>query len=255
MLPGSGLVLSVSEPASAEELFLLETTLEPWLAVLELARRVVRGPSGESPDWERLPATDLGAVALTIRRSWLGDALSSRGECPEPSCREAVDVSFSISAYLHHHRPQAARGAIPAAEPGWYLLRGTTVRFRTPLVGDLLEAWETGRPLAALTQRCVIPADLPASQARRVDRALSALSPTLDGVVTGVCPACGHAVVLGFEPCDFVVAELRDEFAAIYAETHLIAASYGWDEAAILRLPRVRRRRYAGLAAKERAVA
>jgi hypothetical protein len=255
VLPGSGLVLSVGDPTSADELFVLETALEPPLAMLELARRVVRVPGGEGPDWDRLPATDLGAVALTIRRGWLGDALSARGECPDPSCRQAVDVTFSIGAYIDHHRPRLARGAEPAGEPGWYQLRGTTVRFRAPLVADLLGARETDHALAVLTDRCVTPTDLSASQARRIDRALSALSPPLDGVVSGVCPECGRAVMLGFEPCGFVLAELREEFAAIYLETHLIAASYGWDEAVILGLPRARRRRYAGLAAQERAAA
>lgn len=255
MLPGSGLELTVGEPTSADELFVLESALDPPLAVLELARRVVRRPDGEPPDWDWLPATDLGALALTIRRSWLGDLLSAWAECQQPGCRTAVDVTFSVNEYIEHHRPRPARGAVASGEQGWYALRGTSIRFRAPLVGDLLGALATGRAMTVLTERCVSPPDLSAAQARRVDRALSALSPALEGTVAGVCPECGCAVTLMFEPCGFVLAELRQAFAGIYLETHLIAASYGWDEEAILRLPRMRRRRYASLAAEERTAA
>jgi hypothetical protein len=255
MLPASGLSLSVREPTSEDELFILETSSEAHLAILELGRRVTTLEDGTPLDWEHLPATDLAAVALTIRRAWLGDTLATEGTCPAPDCGEPIDVTFSVGAYLEHHRPRGARGALADGEPGWYMLRGTEVRFRLPQVDDLIAVRAGREPLHELTARCVTPAALPASHARRLDRALSALSPNLDGPIAGVCPACSSDVQLRFEPCPFVLAELRDAFAGIYLETHLIAARYGWEEQAILSLPRRRRGNYARLAAEERLAA
>jgi hypothetical protein len=253
VLPASGLSLSVREPTSEDELFVLETGLEPLLAVLELGRRVAAREDGTALDWERLPATDLAAVALNVRRAWLGDTLSTEGACPTSGCGEPIDATFSVGAYLEHHRPRAARGALADDEPGWYVLRGTETRFRLPQVDDLLAVSSAHeRAGEELTVRCVMPAELASRQARRLDRALAALSPSLDDQIAGVCPACASTVQLRFEPCSFVLAELRDAFSGIYLETHLIAACYGWEEQAIMRLPRRRRQHYARLVAEER---
>lgn len=255
MLPASGISLTIREPTSEDELFVLETSLEPFLAVLELGRRVARREDGGALAWERLPASDLAAIALDIRRAWLGDTVSTEGLCPASDCGTPIDVTFSLTAYLDHHRPRAARGALADGETGWYVLRGTETRFRLPQVDDLIAISPGREDVGELIARCVLPAELPAAHARRLDRALSALSPNLDDLIAGVCPACAQAVQLRFEPCSFVLAELRDAFSTIYLETHLIAARYGWEEQAILRLPRARRGRYASFAAEERIAA
>lgn len=264
MLPGSQLLLSIREPASDDELFVLETSLDPFLAVLELGRRVAAGSDARPVDWEHLPATDVAAVALTIRQAWLGDRLATEGACPTSGCGAPIDVAFGVGAYLEHHRPRSARGAGALREEGWYVLKGTDVRFRVPEVGDVLAA-RTGAPsggaggsaggVPELTRRCVQPTELAARTAARVERALSALSPSLDGFVGGFCPACGSSVQLRFDPCTYVMAELRDAFSGIFLETHILAARYGWAEEAILRLPRRRRLRYASLAADHLALA
>jgi hypothetical protein len=262
MLPAGGRSLRVRDPTSEDELFLLESELEPALAVLELARRVLAYPHGAPLELTRLPASELAALALCIRRAWLGDTIATEAACTAPGCAEPIDVSFSVSAYLEHHQPRAARGVQADAE-GWHLLRGTELRFRVPLVEDLLavhaEDRADGEPGAAagtLLARCVAGgATLTAAHARRLDRALGALAPSLDDLVAGDCPACAATVQLRFEPCSFVLAELRAAFSPIYLETHLIAARYGWGEQAILDLPRRRRRHYARLAAEEREAA
>ena len=107
------------------------------------------------------------------------------------------------------------------------------------------------RPLAA---RCLDPAALPARAARAVDRALSAMAPSLDGLVGGACPACGASLALRFDPVAYTLAELRDAFAGIYRETHALASAYGWPEEVILRLPRARRQRYCAMIIDERSL-
>jgi hypothetical protein len=101
----------------------------------------------------------------------------------------------------------------------------------------------------------VDPPELSRALARRLDRALTALAPSLDGLVGGNCPACGHEVALRFDPLAYTLAELRHAFSAIHLETHSLASAYGWPEETILALPRDRRRRYAAFVVGERRVA
>ena len=75
MLAVSGVGLVVLEPTGEDELFVLETPLAPLPAMVELGRRVTCTEHGTPVDWSTLPAADVGAAALLIRRSWLGDAI------------------------------------------------------------------------------------------------------------------------------------------------------------------------------------
>jgi hypothetical protein len=255
LLPVSGVTLAVGEPTGEDELFVVETALAPLPTMLELCRRVVRTVSGDPPAWPVLPATDLDAVALLIRRSWIGDTIRTDAICPDQRCRERIDVSFGIEDYLKHHRPRRPSGVMVTSEAGWFALSGATIRFRIPTVADMLEATAGEGGEQALVGRCVEGSEISRALARRVDRALSALAPSLEDLLGGSCPACGHEVTLRFDPLAYTLSELRDAFAGIHLETHALASAYGWPEATILALPRARRRRYASIVADERAAA
>lgn len=254
VLPVSGVVLSVREPAGEDELFLVETALAPLPAFLELARRVGRTTAGDPLDWTSLSATDIEAAALVIRRSWLGDAIRTDTTCPDPGCRERIDVSFGIESYIEHHRPRRPRGVTKAPGEGWFELAGATVRFSIPTVADLLEAASASSPADKLSARCVDGAEISPALARRLDRALAALAPAFDDLLGGRCPECGHEVTMRFDPLAYTLAELRAAFSGIYLETHALATAYGWPEQQILALPRSRRRRYVSIIAEERSV-
>jgi len=255
LLPVSGVTVAVREPTGEDELFIVETTLAPLPAMLELSRRVVRTGAGAPLDWFGLAVADLDAAALAIRRAWIGEAICTDAACPQPGCRERIDISFDIVRYVEHHRPRRPRGAVAGAEDGWFTLAGSTVRFRIPTVADLLDAASAEHPVPALTARCVDPAEISPPLARRLDRALSALAPRLDDLLGGACPACGRDVALRFDPLPYTLSELRGVFSGIHFETHALASEYGWPEATILALPRGRRRRYASIVAEERAAA
>jgi hypothetical protein len=257
LLPVSGITLALREPSGSDELYVAETAAPPALALLHLARRMASAADGGTVDWPGLPAADLDAAALIIRRAWLGELISTDCKCPDPDCLERIDVSFRIGDYLRHHRPRRPRGVTESAD-GWLALAGKTgtVRFRIPTIADLLAARaEDQSPADALTSRCVDPPGISAALARRLDRALSALAPSLTDLVGGTCPACGRQVALCFDPVRYVMADLREACAGIHAEIHAIAATYQWSEPAILALPRHRRRQYAALIAAERAAA
>jgi hypothetical protein len=249
------LAIDVREPTGEDELFVLETPLSPVRAMVHLAGRVVSINDGGVLDWATLPATRLGAVALGIRRAWVGERVVSEGTCTGDGCGERLDLSLTVTAYLAHHQPRRPRAVSPTAEEGWYSLGGTPARFRVPSVADLLAAIGEERPDLAISAACLDPPNVTAGVARRIDRALDALSPSLDGLVGGACPACGAAVTLFFDPVAYTFAELRGLFAGLYHETHALASAYGWEEATILRLPRSRRRRYWRMVVEDRSVA
>ncbi len=248
MLPVSGAALIVGQPTGADELFVLETDVAPAAIMTELCFRVVRRVGGAPIDWLRLPAVDLDAAVLVLRRAWIGERISSDVACPGPGCGERIDVSFTVGDYLDHHRPRPTRQAVADAAPGWFTLARTAVRFRIPTLDDIAAAEADVAPARALTERCVEAPELSRAVARRLDRALSALAPRLDGALGGVCPLCGHAVTMRFDPTPYTLAELRHAFSGLYADVHAIASDYGWSEADILALPRSRRRRYAAIA-------
>jgi hypothetical protein len=245
----------VREPDGTDELFLVETTLAPLPALVGLARRVAAASDGEPLDWAGLPAVDLDAAALLIRRCWIGDAIRTDATCPGAGCRERIEVTFGIGDYISHHLPRRPRGVVPTPGEGWFTLAGATVRFRVPTVADLLDAASSGRPADTLSGRCIDAPGLSRALARRLDRALSSLAPRLDDLVGGSCPGCGREVTMRFDPLAYTLAELRSAFAGIHQETHALASAYGWPEAAILALPRSRRRNYAAIIANWRAAA
>jgi hypothetical protein len=246
MLPVSGRHVQLREPTGEDELLVLESGGPAAATTLALAVRLATDPAGGAIDWPALPAVDLGAAALLIRSSWLGNTIRTEALCPAGGCDEPIDVAFGIEAYLDHHRPRAFRGAAEV-EPGWFALTGTETRFRIPTVGDLLESLEGAEPAAAMLERCVRPSDPSAAVARRIDRALEALAPRLDGELSGMCPACGRTVDLRFEPISYVLEELRDASTGLFAHVHELASAYQWSEQAILALGRRRRHGYVAM--------
>jgi hypothetical protein len=255
LLPVSGILLAVREPTGEDELYVVETALAPLPAFLGIARRVTSTAAGEPLDWTSLPAADLDAAALVIRQSWMGDTIRTDTRCATLGCGERIDVSFGIGDYLEHHRPRRPRGVAEAPDVGWFTLAGATARFRIPTVADLLAASSDDRPADALCGRCVDAPDVSSALARRLDRAFTALAPSLNNLLRGSCPACGNVVTMRFDPLGYTLTELQNAFSGIHYETHALASAYGWPEEAILALPRGRRRRYASIIADERSVA
>ena len=254
MLPVSGTVLAVREPTGVDELYVLETTLAPAPTLVGLATRVATTSVGGAIDWASMPATDLAAAALLIRRAWMGDAIRTDTRCPDSGCRERIDVSFGIADYVSHYRPRHPRGVSAAPDPGWFTLAGSAVRFRIPTVEDLLTTQPDGQVADTLAGRCIDTEQISRTLARRLDRALSALAPSLSDLVGGICPVCGREVAMRFDPIAYTLADLRNAFAGIHLETHALASAYGWPEDAILALPRGRRQHYASIIADERSV-
>jgi hypothetical protein len=254
VLPVSGVTLRVREVTGADELVVLEPAGPPVATVLALASRLATDPAGQAPSWPELPATEVGAIALTLRQAWLGDTIRADAWCADPDCGERMDIAFTIPAYLAHYRPKRYRG-VGSTQDGWFTLAGTPASFRLPTIGDVQAAATAPDPELWLRQRCVRPAAVSAAVARRVSRAMAALAPSLTGAITACCPACRAGLPLQFDPVTYSLAELRNAASGLYEEVHLLAATFCWTERDILALPRSRRARYAELIHSERAAA
>ena len=80
------------------------------------------------------------------------------------------------------------------------------------------------------------------------------VSPSLSGMVEGVCPHCRETIGLFFDVPAFVLRELQIQSALICEDVHLLAAYYHWTEDHILALPPRRRQRYVEMVTAERGV-
>jgi hypothetical protein len=237
-------------------------------ACARYAEQIAGRADGTPLDAGELPVGDLDVLLVAWRRELLGDAMTAEGDCL--ACGAAVDVRFSLAAYAEHHRPRAARGACPG-EDGWWQLGDTW--FRLPTVRDVLAAAAAPAAATVLLRACLrdagppagtgaalaVPAARPAAPrggrkaGQAVERAMSALAPTLRADVTGTCPDCGAAVRFDVDARELCMSELRYHAASVFTDVHLIASCYGWPQQAILDLPPARRRVYADLVAGERA--
>jgi hypothetical protein len=224
------------EPTGHDDLLLAEGRADLATAVRVLTRRAA------GADVRGLPVGDIDALIVALRAERLGDRLIAEGACR--GCSAAVDVEFSLAAYLEHNRPRRTQLARPAAEPGWWRLARYDLTFRIPSAGDVLDAGSGPGARAALLDDC-FRGDRRASAIRAAERALARIAPVLRTMVQGVCPECGAQVGLDVDARGLALAELCFLAGSVLDEVHLIAVAYHWTEQAILDLPSSRRTAYA----------
>ena len=168
--------------------------------------------------------------------------------CTSPACGVRIELEFSISAFLDSAKPRVLRGVVESAErQGWFLLTGTRAGdlwFRLPAVEDQMSV--IGRPEARqlLANRCIESQRRNAPTIAAAERAMEAMAPPVSKAIEGVCPECGEKVTMPLHVPTFVLQELRMSAAGIYAEIHVIAKAYHWDETSILVMPPSRRQAY-----------
>ena len=252
-LPVAGIDVLVQLPTGAEDLLLLEAGVPDFGVALTLLSRLVHRVDGDPIDWTTVAITDVDVLLLRLRQRVLGDAVSAEVLCPAPGCNARVDIGFSISRYVDHHRPRTPARLLPAEEQGWFRLDGGEVEFRIPRAADQAAISLDPRPEQALRLRCMRPAKIPAPVRRRVEAAMEAMAPSLFSELQGTCPECGAAVTCNFDPLQYTLRELRDQAAFVYEDVCTIARYTHWSEAEILALPTARRVRYSELAQQDRA--
>lgn len=273
-LPISGLEVNFRLPNGHDDLAILEAgggvsrnnradprDRESQAATLEcaleaLSRLVeVRPPADESSDatinvsiWLSLTITDFESALLGLRSFLFGDTVRCIVRCV---CTERMEIDFSIAHLLREAHPRTPRSVRPSiTHPGWFELHHkdhqAAVRtiFRLPTVEDQLVALRSVNPYEVLHERC-IESGQPARRATAsAEHAMESMSPVVSRPIDGVCAACGAALNPQLHVSSLVLDELRASAASMHREIHAIAATYHWDESAILAMPQVRRTAY-----------
>lgn len=273
-LPISGLGVSFRLPNGHDDLAILEagsgasrnnradprssesqaTTLECALDALSRLARV-SPPAGEPSHtttsetvWPSLTITDFEFALLGLRSFLFGDTVRCIVRC---ACTERMEIDFSITHLLSEARPSTPSRIQPSStRPGWFELHpkdhslGVRTIFRLPTVEDQLLALRSVNPYELLAERCVETGHPDKRATSSAENAMESMSPTVSRPIDGVCAACGAALNPQLHISSLVLDELRASAAGMHREIHAIAATYHWDESAILAMPQVRRIAY-----------
>ncbi len=245
-LPVSGLTATPREPDGADDLALVEARGHAVTRALEVLPRLLPIESDLNPAdvWPTLTVTDFEYALLALRSHFFGEEIACKLDCPH--CGAPVELSFHAADFAAASRPAQPRGIRSDPDrPGWFRLEDVAAAFRLPTVRDQAEVLGDADGARRLTQICIEPADAPARLRGRIERAMERLAPELSRDVEGACPSCGGKVAGTIHVPFLVMEDLRRAATGVHDDVHRIASAYGWSEAEILALPRVRRRQYA----------
>ncbi|MBN1655960.1 MAG: hypothetical protein JXA30_19490 [Deltaproteobacteria bacterium] len=169
------------------------------------------------------------------------------------ACEERFDLCIRRSAI-------AVRSASPTYPVTSVDLNGTAVLVRAPTGADQrwLCACQPPRPEQVLLKRCLTTEEgaslddqfvMSLSESDRValELAIEEMGPEVQCVFNVVCPECGYAGQIAFDPYwrNGTAVDLDEEI-------HALAFYYHWSEPEILAITRERKRRYLELVDQER---
>ena len=223
-----------------------------------LARRAAALLALAAPE---LASAELAALSLGERERRLlalharcfGGRLACVADCPR--CGEPCEFELDARALAAGLPAPAARAPARTVEAGDY-----RVEMRLPSVADsiaLADGHDARPAYGHLLSRClagttrsgeaVAPQDLPPALLEQAAAWMEAADPAAELMISMACPAC--EAVFG-EPLDlaaFCWAEVEARAPRLLAEVDALASRYGWSEAEILALSRVRRDAYLAL--------
>lgn len=162
------------------------------------------------------------------------------------ACAERFEIDFDLAGMCAAMVAQAQPHGEAGGHYTYRLEDGRVIRL--PTGEDELAVWRMAPAAAAdeLLRRCVLEGDWSVA-APAVAGALQAIAPLLDTELDARCPECGSANVIAFNIQHFLLAAIAGEERQLRQDVHTIAATYGWELATILDLPRSERRAYVEL--------
>ncbi|WP_088888971.1 phage baseplate protein [Leptolyngbya ohadii] len=185
-------------------------------------------------------------LLLALRELTFGARIDGIADCPH--CGDRLEFAMT-AADVQSEAPAAAEFELTLAE--------FELQFGLPTSRDLAAIAycpdaETARAL--LMQRCLrqikrsgeaieveaLPPPVLAQLAERV----AAADPQAEIWLDFTCPACSHTWQLLFDIVQFFWTELNAEAMRLMREVHTLSRCYGWREADILAMTRLRRQAY-----------
>lgn len=198
---------------------------------------------------DALPLGDREALLLHLQAITFGERLDAVARCPD--CGNLLDLDLAVPQLLLE--PDAG----PYADPARRLSiehDGAALAFRLPAAADLLAVagLEPARAEAALVQRCLgsaLPGDATPDpdMVAAVAAAMSAQDPQAEILLELHCPECGAAFGSALDTGTYLLREIDQHAAWLFAQVHTLALAYHWSEADILDLPHDRRMMYLAL--------
>lgn len=182
------------------------------------------------------------ASLLSLREQLFGSQMSSLTNCP--ACGEQLELNFNVADI---------RATAPALESSLSICEsGYELALRLPNSLDLLRLAHCstiGEMRSQLFAQCVMsashePAELPVEIMDQAIARLGEADPQADVEIDLNCPECRHVWQTGFDIVTYLWSELHTWAGQMLREVHVLASSYGWNEADILNMSAPRRRGY-----------
>ena len=203
-------------------------------------------------DLARLPIGERDRRLWEMREATFGSDVDALTACP--ACGGRIEFQFSV-AELRTPCVEAVVSKHELHEGEW------SIRFRLPESRDLAAIatyHDLSRAEEELAARCLVRAerngsavphaDVPHATWQAVERMMSELDPQAEVSFDLSCPACGHQWLAVIDIAHFLWTEVAALARRLLREVDLLARSYGWSEAEILRLNPARRQAYLELA-------
>ena len=204
----------------------------------------------------RLAGMSLGErerLLLDLHAHSFGTRLSCVADCPQ--CGETFE--FEIDAHtLSSGWPTPAE----VVQPPSIETQDMRVDMRLPTVADSIVAGDgsdAAQAYQTLLQRCLVctmrtgeiiaPETLPPPLLQEAAARMESADPAAELMVSMPCPACDAVLNEPLDLAAFCWAEVEARAPRLLAEVHALASCYGWSEADILAMSRVRRDAYLGM--------
>lgn len=203
--------------------------------------------------WAR-PGTPIDAVAelplgavtrslLALRATSFGSRIDSHVSCEH--CGQRLEVVLETASLLDSTAPGPDDEVLVAG-----------MRLRAPRLSDLAVVAHAADPVVAsrtLLRRCIVGSAGDVSdewadeRVRDVEAALESLDPNGVVVLDIRCEACARSSPVQVDAAALLWDEIDLRARELLGDVHLLARTYGWSEADILRLSPPRRAAYRAL--------
>lgn len=203
-------------------------------------------PEADGAALVRWPLGERDRCLLQLQGDNFGDRLEACADCP--ACRERLEFSLSCAALLAQTPNAAVPTKIIDLDDACFELRCAD----SADAAAMAAAGDVESAVDLMLARCVRPigAAHEITLARRavIAAELAALDPAAEIMLDLSCAACGHDWPVVFDIGHFLWLQIRARAHRLMQEVDILARSYHWSEAEILRLSETRRGWYLEMA-------
>jgi hypothetical protein len=220
-----------------------QSPVDRALSLLQVATR-------ESPR-EALVQFGIGrrdAELLKLREKIFGSCMTGHADCP--ACGQQMEMNFAVA--------ELQTTSLPKLRETYTEIFGEyEIGFRLPNSNDLatlVPGEDVATQKRGLVQSCVVNAtragkplatdQLPENVVCNLSERMSELDPQGDVQLALTCPQCRHHWQAPLDIVSFIWSEIHAWAVRLLRDVHVLASSYGWDEADILALSPWRRQAY-----------